>query len=354
MVAGMSVMGLFFGLALLVIVVRPDVIRNAWASLLDGPTSSETAQAADREAIQDPKGGQAESLNSEPIPASEMEELLLGEDLEVEPSTDEEIAAWIDNIAGHPDDISLPRGILGSSDEVLSAMNALEIKAFLEDPEVQDFLSRKQDQPRFTFAVGRAAMFGGYSTFAKGLLEEASANGSGGASAYLADPSFGASTQEAIRLYEEAIARNFAPAKNWLSELQAGEQERGGNMDPIPELVEEEENLDPTPKPKQFKYEDFQQPGIIKALHTGDLAALDQIGARNSMIYIGKLQEGLVDPSMLIHLSPEGGRRFFAMLDPTLSANVGMASISDLQIVKEQMHLTGGVLTTMLEEYSKG
>ncbi|MEM8713764.1 MAG: hypothetical protein AAGG01_22710, partial [Planctomycetota bacterium] len=57
------------------------------------------------------------------------------------------------------------------------------------------------------------------------------------------------------------------------------------------------------------------------------------------------------DPGALIHLSPEKGREFFEMLDPTLPALMARVMLEDSEIMDEQLQVAGQMFGTFLEHY---
>jgi hypothetical protein len=94
-------------------------------------------------------------------------------------------ARTIDNLAGHPNDSTLPKGMLGASDQVLASIDPTVIAEIIGDNDALQF-ARSSESPRFLFALGRAAISAGYDTLGEKLLLEAVAKGSVPAEAYFA------------------------------------------------------------------------------------------------------------------------------------------------------------------------
>ncbi|MEM7262571.1 MAG: hypothetical protein AAF488_11320 [Planctomycetota bacterium] len=344
MLATMTLAGLFFGLVLLLAVARPDVYQAAWKAL-SGQTVASAPDEADRPRPAAPSENEGSDRDAEPFPEADLTGTSWVEEEPLEP-TDEEIEAAIDRVAGHPDDPALPFGTLGSSDEVLRSIPSVDIQEFLEDPYVVDFVNRRRDEPRFTFAIGRAAMFHGYLTHARRHLEEAAERGSGPAAAYLADPAFTPDPTEAERLLEKALALGFEPAASLLEELRA----EAAAEDAVEDIAAD--SL-PAPHKLEFDLEVFQRSDLIGALHRGDVAALDQFGVRNTVIYLSSMQKALVDPSVLIHLDPAVAPTYRRLLDPTLSSKLAMLAYSDSQLIDDQMKITTETLGNFMKAYAK-
>lgn len=211
------------------------------------------------------------------------------------PPSDEDIAYLIDETAGHPDDMTLPRNRLGASDEVMAALDPLTLKALLQDPDIAAFLERHSGDHRFAFAMGRMALVAGYNGRARQWLEQAARAGSGAAYAYLADPALTADNEKAATLLKQAVELGFAPARLWLAEMQ------------------DSDSVDPSAGPFDFSL--FSKPDLVRAFHN-NTAIEGNISELQLSSYLLSFLESVSDQSNLFLM--ENPREFYLELDPTL------------------------------------
>ena len=122
----------------------------------------------------------------------------------------DDIGSIIDYYAGHPNDPDLPEYIIGATDEVIEATNLREMVDVI-DQGIEFALDEVENEPRYLFALGRAAYLIGYDIKSRKWLEEAAANGSAAANAYLGYISFyeDEDINEASQRLKDAISGGF-------------------------------------------------------------------------------------------------------------------------------------------------
>ncbi|MFI4859341.1 MAG: hypothetical protein ACIAXF_01530 [Phycisphaerales bacterium JB063] len=259
-------------------------------------------------------------------------------DWEEEPLSPREIEEWVTETLedlGHPDDPTLPRGVLGSSDEVIAAMDPFEAKMLLEDRDIQDFLNRHTNDHRYAFALGRLAMFHGYTTLAERLLVAAKDAGSGAAAAYLADPAFTSSDDAAAQLLRQAAGLNFAPAAGWLADLES--EQAGPGPSALAGSV-------------PFRFEDYDRPEIIRAFYEG--RAPEGMSELETWGYISSLLAGISDSSNVFMV--EDARAFFLELSPQLQVNAEIAMATSAGALDESLDMTLAQFMGMLNGLQGG
>lgn len=203
---------------------------------------------------------------------------------------DAAMAELIDALAGHPDDPHLPKSSLGASDEVLYATDPREIADLIQV--ALPFAEERASNPRFLFALGRAAIAHGYERRGKEMLMSASERGSVAALAYLgylaeADGDRETATVSLSRAIESGF--DSPDARETLAML-AGQAGAGTDG--------------------QFSALEFNQPKWMQALHDGDPRPLEAEGLIGQM-YAGGLHNTLwasdilflaEDPAILLEL----------------------------------------------------
>lgn len=126
----------------------------------------------------------------------------------------------IDELAAHPDDPQNPAGLPGVTDEKLAELPVEDVQELMEL--ALPYAEQNADQPRYLFALGRAAWIHGDNDFARELLLKASELGSPAADAYLARMSEDAA--ETDTFLQKAVEGGFSPARAWQKEVQAARQ----------------------------------------------------------------------------------------------------------------------------------
>lgn len=200
---------------------------------------------------------------------------------------EEYISAYIDEYAGHPNDPDYPSGYIGPTDEVIEQTNAREILDLINSG--LDFAKEEvSNEPRFLFALGRAAYLHGYREEAKEWLMEAAENGSAPAYAYLG-----------FILYED---ENIDLASDYLKRAIAG-----GFSNEVVQEVYRACNFD-------ARSEGFERHSVVNALYMGNFSILNS----EELIYnyILKIHGSLWEYDILwVAESPE----ILLELDPRLS-----------------------------------
>lgn len=215
----------------------------------------------------------------------------------------------IDEMAAHPDDPQNPFSVTGVTDEELATTSAEEIRELLEatHPYAKD-----HDNPRYLFALGRAAWIHDYPQ-ANRLLTQAADAGSFAAKAYLARTKDDLSEMQG--LLKEAVNGGFKPAREWLSEVEVA-LNQGSN---------EQKNV-------ALDFNLFSLPPVIEALHNGDYEALK----KNLVLivpYLTSLNESL--NNMLIYIEPDKQMQFKHELDPNISTRLGIKMMQNPKYVNE-------------------
>ncbi len=242
-----------------------------------------------------------------------------GEQFQLSPrELEKRIGEVLDDLGGHPDDPQLPDGVLGASDEVIASMDPMEIKLLLQDPDVIGFITRHEDEPRYAFALGRMAMFHGYTSMSEQLLRIAMNGGSGAAAAYLADPLFTQSDTDANALLVKAIDLGFEPAQAWLPE----------------EPMAFSANV-PTAGTGGFRFSDFDQPEVIQAFYEGrDPPGLSEL---ETWAYINSFLRSISDTSNLFMV--ENPRAYYMELSPSVQVHAEIAMATSAEVMSESMNI---------------
>ncbi len=232
---------------------------------------------------------------------------------------------WIDIVAGHPDDPDLPQKRLGASDEVLAATDPQSIAELIR--ETRSFAERRIDEPRFLFALGRAALFHGYTTHAKRMLSTAANYGSAPAMAYLADPLLTEDDHHASKLLQRSVTLGFQPAAEWLSEIEEPEAVASGQPT---------HGFAPSQAPTMsgpFNFSQFNQPGLLKALYTGDLGEIDKEKLKDAL-YISNLNESAFNDETIMFYS-SNPKRLLTEVDPTTGTKIAQKLMSSGDLMNQ-------------------
>lgn len=239
------------------------------------------------------------SRKSYDIPSENNEEIAYGDleeyEVQIDLEDEKQIAGMIDEFAGHPYDPQLPDEYDGVTDEELEATNFSDIDFLIENG--QEYALKNKDEPRFLFALGRAAYFHGRDQYATEFLETASRNGSAAAEAY-----------EGYMIYDNGNP-NLA-----LDKMQSARKK--GFDDPL--LLERIEIV----TERIFNPEDFNRPDLIKALYQNDINALKKTNETKylSQLYIGSIHNTLSENDIIFLVNDPS---IFLALDPALSVYEG-------------------------------
>lgn len=216
-------------------------------------------------------------------------------DINEELSREEYLANLIDEYAGHPNDPSYPTDLIGPSDEVISQTNSREILTLMNECKKFAF-DTVSNEPRFLFALGRAAYIHDYVEIANDWLQLAADNGSAGAKAYLGFMAYDKDdVAEANRYLTQAIKEGFI--NNSVKEVH-----RACN----------------------FTATDFgfEKPNIINALYNKDWSSLESIAFSSN--YILKIHTTLwetdilwlaEDPNFLMELDADLSKKLQSILE---------------------------------------
>jgi hypothetical protein len=221
--------------------------------------------------------------------------------------------AAIDEIAAHPDDPQRPANVPGVPDSVLDQFDHSEIQTLLEigGPHA---MAVKEDQPRYLFELGRAALAIGRQEQALELLMESSRNGSAAALAYCA-VNADLSTDRATRFLSDAYDRGFAPAADW-------ERNFGKNL-PANHKPASDDQLS-----------GFKRPDILKAIHDRDTDGLDA-QTLEVWAYLSSLIGELSNPQLLYLIDREQVRQLRQLQDPGLSERIEAKLLSDQSYIQD-------------------
>jgi hypothetical protein len=185
----------------------------------------------------------------------------------------------IDEFASHPEDATKPEDVAGVSDEELMATDTETIVELLELG--LPYATAHEDEPRYLFGLGRAALLHGDDELAKELLWQASELGSAGATAYLA---FLTDDLNEVEEYLVAAAEGgFEPAHEWLQETRDALSEAAAAAAP-PATV--------------FDFNSFNLPYVIEAFHSGNTRFLADSPLAH-YTYATAINDTLSDPGIL-------------------------------------------------------
>lgn len=233
------------------------------------------------------------------------EELSSNDDL----SWDNYMADYIDEYFGHPDDPDYPSGFLGPSDEIIESSDPREVLALINEG-LSFAKSRVKEEPRFLFAIGRAAYLFNYPQQAKAWLTEAANNGSAPAKAYLGFmayesediPGAGAYLKRAM---DEGFKNQATEGVYLACNFIAGK-------------------------------EDFERPDLINALYHGDFASLKNDS--QASFYISKMHATLweydilwvaEDSNILLELDPKLNKKAQNILERVFGNSVSEIALPE-------------------------
>lgn len=302
LVVSMTAAGLLIGIVLLLFITRPDFSTLLAQTRPAATTTAAAPQSAPQASAQDDDTPTEEQLRAA-------------------------LPGMIDNLAGHPDDPQLPKGILGASDEVLRATEPREIADLLEIGVA--FAKENPGTPRFLFALGRAALAHGYDRLGMELLGLAREYGSGAASAYLGlAAAEDGDNDRAIAYLNEAGRRSFQSKS-----VKAALASLAGSPSPTKAT------------PGGYSASKFNRPDIIQALYNKDVQALKRLGL-DSAIYIATLHNTLwADNILFVTQSPE----LLLELDATIATRISMQVMSSGAAVGQAADVTLGSVMKWFE-----
>lgn len=240
-------------------------------------------------------------------------------------------------LAADPEDPDNPPGVSGVTDEALSAVDPEKVAAVVERG--LPYAKALRDEPRFLFALGRAALVHGDRAAAKEMLDAAASAGSMAAQAYgalLLDD-----VGEVRRRLASASTAGFAPAAAWLEELEAesdtGAKESANRMPVQAPTAPQVPAAPPTPERSapatagQDEIGKFNRPDFIQAFRDQAFDALDR-SPLESMSYLIELQSTLADSQVLFLVQ---NPRIRLEVDPQLATLAGRKLMTSHQTVAE-------------------
>lgn len=229
---------------------------------------------------------------------------------------------YLEDTAAHPEDPENPAGVSGISDEQLANMEFEEVQELFEL--TLEYAESETDQPRFLFALGRAAYLHGDEEYARELLEKAEFRGSAAASAYLAktldDSDLGGMADQ----LRKAVNGGFNPARSWLAEIEST----------IAERQEAKRREEEAKRLAAFDFNRFNRPDLIKGFYNSDLKNVSTTPFQ-TLAYVSAIQELLMDQSAVLFLTDD--RMILSEPDPNLATIIGRKSTSNSQIYNEGM-----------------
>ena len=262
------------------------------------------------------------------------------DDLEPMEMPDEEIEQvallMVDELTSHPDDPSRPPGVEGVSDDELADMDTQTVVELLEL--ALPYATERQDEPRYLFGLGRAALMQGDEELASELLWQASELGSAGATAYLA---FLTDDLNEMEEYLTSAANGgFDPAREWLQETRNA-------------------LADAQPPAPAFNVDEFNLPYAIAAFHNGNTRPLAQNGLVH-FAYATAINNTLTDPGILWVTDESMMLEIDAQLNVIAerklltnqglqqeSVNIGLGALTDMFVAMAETRQRGG---TVMEE----
>ncbi len=228
----------------------------------------------------------------------------------------------MDEIA-HPNDPQNPKGVKGISDEELAEIPVEEIAELIKI--TLPYAEQNSQEPRYLFALGRAAWIHGDEEFGAELLLKAAKLGSPAANAYLAHTTD--DVEKKANHLHQAAQGGFEPAREWLNELKLAYEEEQESADDEQQTVA----VRHTPKKIHWPmdFTQFAQPQYMEAFHSGNTQqyASGTVDAVFLMSYISKVSDTLNDQGVLFLL--ERPKEFLRELDPTLSFEAGKKVSTD-------------------------
>ncbi|WP_177419862.1 hypothetical protein [endosymbiont of Lamellibrachia barhami] len=211
----------------------------------------------------------------------------------------------IDEVAAHPSDPQNSMDVVGRSDEELAEVPPEEIAELIEF--ALPYAEAKTGEPRYLFALGRAALVYGDEELALELLEKASQRGSSAADAYIAHLT--EDLDEMAEHLRRAVEGGFGPAKDWLAEVEAAIAEEQVQMSSAP----------PSSQFPQFNPDNFNRPDLINAFYTGNTTPL-QTELLNNITYASTIHNFLSDTTSVLFITDN--RMIVTEIDPNLSHEI--------------------------------
>jgi hypothetical protein len=309
----MIAIGIFLGIAALLLIVNRESVADLFGN------------------------SKAKPIRQLPLKQSVLQTTAQEDQDTYEPINIEEI---IDNIAGHPDDPQLPKESIGASDEVLAATDPREVGNVLQ--QTQAFARSHSQEPRFMFALGRAALFHGYQRLGVELLQAAASNGSGAAYAYLGFLAEDEGDEnKAARLLKLAQKNGFNTAEVQSSLINL-------NQTSSSSIVNASQTA-PLFDPKAFN-----QPELIAAFYRKDMKFLSEKNLYASF-YGSRIHATIWEGGDILFMTEHP--KILLELDPGLSARAGYRLSSSPEAVNQMTSAGWGILQNIvsgLEEFGKG
>lgn len=222
---------------------------------------------------------------------------------------------YLEDTAAHPGDPQNPSGVEGVSDEEIANMEFEEVQELFEL--TLPYAEEEVDQPRYLFALGRAAYLHDDDEYAKELLKKAESRGSAAASAYLARMMDESDLPAMAMQLRKAVNGGFEPAEPWLAEIESS-------------IAEQEE----AQRRAAFDFNRFNRPDLIKGFYTNDLSNVSTT-AFQTLAYVSAFQELIMDQSAVLFITDD--RSILAEPDPNLATIISRKAMSNSQVYNEGM-----------------
>lgn len=229
---------------------------------------------------------------------------------------------YLEDTAAHPEDPENPTSVSGASDEELANMEFEQVQELFEL--TLKYAEAETDQPRYLFALGRAAYLHGDEEYAKELLEKAESRGSAAAAAYLAKTMDDSDLSEMASQLKKAVNGGFEPAKSWLAEIETMIAEQQ-------EAIRREEEAK---RLAAFDFNRFNRPDLIKGFYNSDLKGVSTTPFQ-TLAYVSSVQKFLMDQSAVLFITDD--RMILAEPDPNLATIISRKAMSNSEVYNDGM-----------------
>lgn len=240
---------------------------------------------------------------------------------------------YLEDSAAHPGDPQNPRGVEGVSDENIANMDFEDVKNLFAL--TLSYAEKEVTQPRYLFALGRAAYLHDDEDSAKKLLKKAESRGSAAASAYIAKMMNDSDLPGMATQFRKAVNGGFEPAKPWLAETESliAEQKEARRRAEAPRQTEAPRQS-AAPRQTAFDFSRFNRPDLIKGFYTNDLSNISTTPLQ-TLAYVSSIQEFLMDHTAVLFITED--RMILSEPDPNLSTIIGRKFTSNSQVFNEGM-----------------
>ncbi len=233
---------------------------------------------------------------------------------------EQSVLAAVDEMAAHPNDPQNQLNLIGVSDEEITDIPTPEIAKLIEN--TVD-VAEQNSNPRYLFALGRAAWIHGDDEYAAELLEIAANRGSVAAEAYLGRITD--DLNESVERFKVAVKGGFTPAAAWLQEAeQLLVQEKA--------LQQQQLSTSQVVSTGVPDFSSFTLPEVVKDFYGGKTTQY-RSDPLMIMTYVSGINETLSDQGMLFMLN--NPKLLMREVDPTLGTEVGRKLATNPQLVQK-------------------